>query len=227
MRRLLAIRDVRIYLGGQVLSILGDSALWLAAGIWVKVLTGSNALAGLTFFFFVAPSLCSPLAGMIVDRVRRRPLLLVTNLATGAMVLLLLLVRGPGQVWLIWVVMVGYGLSYTVLGSAQSALLTVIVPSELLGDANGALNTVREGLRLVSPLLGAGLFAAVGGGAVAVLDAASFGAAAVSLVMLSVDEPRPGARGGAGAGAGAGAGGDGGAGRHWATEIAAGFGHVW
>jgi MFS family permease len=211
LRRLLSIRDARLYLAGQTLSILGDSALWLAAGIWVKVLTHSSALAGLTFFFFVAPSLASPLSGMLVDRVRRRPLLLVTNLGTGAMVLLLLLVHGRGQVWLIWVVMVLYGLSYTVLGSAQSALLTVFVPDDLLGDANGALRTVREGLRLVAPLLGAGLFAAVGGGAVALLDSATFGAAAVSLALLRVKEPR---------------------GRHapehhWASEVSAGFRHVW
>jgi len=211
VRRLLAIHDARVYLAGQSLSILGDSALWLAAGIWVKVLTHSSALAGLTFFFFVAPSLASPLSGMLVDRVRRRPLLLVTNLGTGVMVLLLLLVHGRGQVWLIWVVMVLYGLSYTVLGSAQSALLTVLVPEDLLGDANGALRTVREGLRLVAPLLGAGLFAAVGGGAVALLDSATFGAAAVSLVLLRVREPRPSRA----------------PEHHWMPEVSAGFRHVW
>lgn len=210
MRRLLALPDVRVYLAGQALSILGDSALWLAAGIWVKTLTGSNAMAGLTFFFFVAPTLASPLAGLVVDRVRRRPLLVATNLVTGAFVLLLLLVHGRGQVWLIWAVMAGYGLSYTVLGSAQSALLTVIVPGDLLGDANGALRTVREGLRLFAPLLGAGLFAAVGGGAVALLDAATFAAAAVSLLVLRVREPRPAER----------------AKGHWAREVGAGFRHI-
>jgi hypothetical protein len=36
MRRLLGHRDARIYLGGQVVSLFGDSCLWLAMGIWVK-----------------------------------------------------------------------------------------------------------------------------------------------------------------------------------------------
>lgn len=191
MRRLLGLRNARIYLAGESFSILGDTALWLAAGIWVKTLTGSNADAGLTFFFFALPALFSPLAGMVVDRVRRRPLLVMVNLATGASVLLLLLVHGRGGVWLIWVVMALYGISYTLLGSAQSALLTLIVPDDLLGDANGVLRTVREGLRLFAPLLGAGLFVAVGGGAVAVVDAATFGVAALSLALVRVEEPRP------------------------------------
>jgi MFS family permease len=210
MRRLLTLHDPRTYLVGQAFSILGDSALWLAAGIWVKVLTGSTALAGLTFFFFVLPSLASPIAGMLVDRIRRRPLLIVTNAITGGSVLLLLFVRSADQVWLIWTVMVVYGLSYTVLGSAQSALLTVIVPDELLGDANGALRTIREGLRLAAPLIGAGLFAALGGGSVAILDAATFGISVLTLLMLRVREAHPVAVERA----------------HWTREITEGFRHI-
>jgi Major Facilitator Superfamily len=72
-------------------------------------------------------------------------------------VLALLAVDGPGQVWLIDAVMFAYGLSYGVLGPAQSALLTVMVPAELLPDANAALRTAQELLRLIGPLAGAGL----------------------------------------------------------------------
>src|ERR1700748_3689501 len=100
MRRLLEVRDARGYLGGQVFSLFGDTALWLAVGIWVKTLTGSNAAAGLVFFFAAAPVLLAPFTGLLVDRVRRRPLLLVVNAVTGGAVLLLLLVHGRGQGWL-------------------------------------------------------------------------------------------------------------------------------
>src|ERR1700761_2327018 len=100
MRRLLKVRDARVYLGGQVFSLFGDTALWLAMVIWVKTRTGSNAAAGLVFFFANAPVLLAPLTGLLVDRVRRRPLLIAVNAATGGAVLLLLLVHGRGQVWL-------------------------------------------------------------------------------------------------------------------------------
>lgn len=174
MRRLLGIRNARIYLLGQILSLFGDTSLWLAMGIRVKTLTGSDGAAGLVLFAFALPQLFAPRSGMLVDRVRRRRLLAVTNVLTGCVVLLLLRVHSADQVWLIYLVMVLYGGAYTVLTSAQAALLKTIVPDDLLGDANGVLRTVHEGLRLVGPLTGARLFAVFGGGAVAVLDAATF-----------------------------------------------------
>src|SRR5947208_8854024 len=84
MRRLLAHRDTRLLLLGQSLSLLGDRAMFLALGIWVKTLTGSNAAAGMVFFVYIAPALAAPLAGLLVDRVRRRRLMIVTDLSIGA-----------------------------------------------------------------------------------------------------------------------------------------------
>jgi MFS family permease len=191
MRRLLAQRDARVYLAGQAFSLFGDSSLWLAMGIWVKTLTHSNAQAGLVFFFFTAPSLLAPASGLLVDRYRRRPVLIAANVLTGLAVLALLAVHGPGQVWLIDAVMVAYGLSYTVLGPAQSALLTVMLPADLLPDANGALNTVQQALRLLGPLAGAGLFVALGAHLIAILDSATFAIAVLSLLLLRVREPAP------------------------------------
>jgi MFS family permease len=210
VRRLLAHRDVRIYLAGQAFSLFGDSSLWLAMGIWVKTLTGSNAQAGLVFFFFTAPSLLAPASGLLADRVRRRPLLILTNALTAAAVLALLTVSGRGQVWVVDAVMFGYGLSYIVLGPAQSALLTVMVPADLLPDANGALRTTQQALRLIGPLAGAGLFVAVGAHVIAVIDAASFAFPVLSLLLLRVREPAPSRAAG-----------------RWAAELSAGARHIW
>lgn len=191
MRALLANRQVRIYLGGQVFSLTGDLMLFLAMGIWVKTLTSSSALAGPTFFFLAAPSVLAPLAGLLVDRLRRRPLLVVTNLTLGVAVLPLLAVRDATDVWLIYAVMVVYGAGYLVLPSGQSALLATMLPAELLGEANSALSLVRGGLRLLAPLAGAGLFAAFGPKIVIIADAATFAVAALSLCLLNVAERRP------------------------------------
>jgi MFS family permease len=191
MRGLLRHRDACVYLTGQIFSLFGDSCLWLAMGIWVKTLTHSNAAAGLTFFFFTAPSLFAPAASLVVDRLRRRPLLIAVNALSGGVVLLLLGVHGAGQVWLIYVVMALYGMSHSVLGSAQSALLTAMVPAELLPDANAGLRTAQEALRLVAPLAGAGLFVAVGGHVIAIIDAATFALPVISLLVLRVAEPAP------------------------------------
>lgn len=191
MKALLADRDVRLLLGGQTISGFGDSAFWLAAAVWVQQLTGSVSLAGLTFFFLTAPSVLAPLAGLAIDRLPRRPLLIVGNLATAALVLLLLLVRDAGDVWLVWLVMVGYGCSGVLLGAGASAMLPSVVPAERLGQANAFARSLREGLRIVAPAFGTGLFALAGGGAVAVVDAATFVLAAVALLLLRTRENDP------------------------------------
>jgi MFS family permease len=209
MRQLLRTPNAVLYLAGQAISVLGDSALWLAAAVWVKSLTGSTSAAGLVLFAFTLPQVASPLAGLLVDRVRRRPLLIVTNVVGAGLVLLLLLVNGPGDVWLVYVVIAGYGAIATVLGSGEIALLPVMLPDELLPDANAALQTIRQGVSLVSPLLGAGLFVVAGAGVVAMLDAATFVLAAAALLALRVTEPPPAP-----------------AEHHWTTEVLAGARHL-
>jgi MFS family permease len=191
MRRVLARRDMRLYVAGQTLSLFGDSAMWLALGVWAKQLTGSSGAAGMVMFFIAAPALLSPLSGLLVDRVRRRRLLIVANLATAAAVLPLLAVHDRGDLWILYAVTAVYGFSYTVLGSGQSALLAAVLPEDELADANAVMQTVREGLRLVAPLVGAALFAAVGGAAVALLDAVTFVLAAAAIALMRTPDPRP------------------------------------
>jgi MFS family permease len=184
-------RDARIYIAGQALSLLGDNALWLAMGIYVKIVTGSNSAAGITFFVYICGLLLGPVGGLIADRVRRRPLLIVVNWITGAGVCLLLLASGRGAVWLIYLVMFGYGVSGGVINAAQTALLAVILPEDLLGEANSLLQVAEMGLRVVTPLIGAGLLALVGPKPVILLDAGTFAVAGVALLALRLREPAP------------------------------------
>src|SRR5665213_4301123 len=191
MRQVLSTRDARVYLIGQSFSLFGDTSMFLALGIWTKELTHSNAAAGLTFFFGVAASLFAPLAGMAVDRSRRRPVLIVVNAVGAVLVLLLLMVHASKDVWIIYLTMFLYGFAGNFIGSAQSAFLTLLLPADQLGDANAFLRTVREGLRLIAPPDAAGLFVLVGGHWIAVLDSVTFVIAGVSLLMLHVREDKP------------------------------------
>jgi MFS family permease len=191
VRRVLAHRDARLLLAGQTLSAFGDWALLIVLAVWMKSLTGSSAAAGMTFFVFAAGSLVAPLGGLLADRVRRRPLMIASDCVLGVSVLVLLFLHDRGDAWLIYLVALLYGLVGTVFYPARSALLRVLLPEELLADANGALSSLREGLRLVAPLAGAGLYAAFGGGVVAILDSATFAASALFLAAMRVTEERP------------------------------------
>ena len=190
MRRLFRIRNMRVFVAGWTASVFGDWAMFIVLGVWTKDLTGSNSAAGLVFFALALPSLFSPFAGLVVDRLPRRPVLMWTYAAEAVVVLSLLFVHDRGDIWIIYAVTVFYGASGTLAASARSALLTVMVPQELLGASNGVLQTLREGLRLIAPLVGALIYASIGGGAVAILDSASFVAVVMALALIRLEEPR-------------------------------------
>ena len=189
MKSLLSRRDVRLLLGGQSLSMFGDWAMIIALGIWARVLTGSNAEAGLVFLCFGVTGLIAPLGGLVVDRLPKRPLMIATHLALAGVMCLLLLVHTRAEMWLLYFVTVLYGLGGDVFAAARSSMLKAMLPDEQLGEANGILQSVREGFRIVAPIAGAGLFAAFGGHVVALVDAATFLGSAATLVALPFTEP--------------------------------------
>jgi MFS family permease len=210
MRRLLSYRDARLLVAGQTLSAFGDWAMWIVMAVWMKTLTGSSARAGLVFFVLAMGNLAGPLGGLLADRVRRRPLMIATDCALGASVLVLLLVHDKGDAWLIYLVALLYGVAGSVFYPARAALLRLMLPEELLADANGALSSTQQGLRIVAPLAGAGLYAAFGGGTVAVLDAATFAGSALFLSRMRVHEEKPAPPE-----------------HHFLREVTAGIEHVW
>ncbi|WP_424569712.1 MFS transporter [Streptomyces sp. CH-036] len=173
-------------LAGVVVSGFGTSALWLTAGIWVKSLTGSDSLAALTVFAMWAPVLAGPALGALADRMDRRVLLVRGNLVTACLLVPLVLVDSGRTVWLLFAVLVLHGASGVVLDAAESALVAGTVPTSLLADFNGLRMTANEGMKLVAPLAGAGLYVRFGGPAVALLAAATCALAALVFARLPV-----------------------------------------
>lgn len=184
-------RDVRLYLVGLTASLVGTSAMTLVAGIWVKSLTGSDGAAALVSVCVFAPALLAPLAGLLADRVARRRLLVLVNAAAAVGLLPLLLVRSESQAWLVFVVMLGYGVVLVLVDPAETALFTELVPPEGRARLNGLRLTIQEGAKLLAPLAGAGLFAVLGGGLVAVLDALTFLIAALVVASLRTPSSAP------------------------------------
>jgi Na+/melibiose symporter-like transporter len=205
-------RNARLYLVGLGVSVFGDMALSLAAGVWVKSLTGSSAAAGAVSVCVYAPSLVSPVAGLLVDRVRRRAWLVRLNVVAAVCVLALLAVRSAAQVWLIYVVMTAYGLHLVLSDPAENALFAQMLPEPVRRRVNGWRLGLQEGGRLIAPLIGAALFTALGGGAVAVADALTFAVAACAVAALRIDDDAPPLRPHE---------------RRIAAELSAGFAFLW
>ncbi|MFJ4789875.1 MFS transporter [Streptomyces sp. NPDC088794] len=189
--RVLRDRAAGLYLAGVVVSGFGTSALWLVSGVWVKELTGSDGLAALCLVAMWLPTLAGPLLGTLADRTRRKPLLIGANLLPAALLPTLFAVDSPARLWLLYTVLFVYGATGVVHDAAESALATAAVAPSLLGDFNGLRMTANEGMKLVAPLAGAGLFTVYGGPAVALLDALTFVLATGVYALVPVREEKP------------------------------------
>src|SRR6476469_1453870 len=107
-------RNFRLLYIGQTVSQLGDWFNAVAVYALLLDLTGSaTAVAWMMVVQFLPIALFGPLAGVVVDRVDRRRLMMAADIARGVFILGLLLVRRPDQVWIAYVVM-----GATVSGSA-------------------------------------------------------------------------------------------------------------
>ena len=194
MRVLVHNRSFQLLIFGQTLSSLGDRALIVAFGIWAKELTGSNAAAGGAFFFVALPYLFAPLTGVLIDRFSRRAVFIVANLVMAGVLSVSLLVHDASQIWLLYAVTLCYGVSAIVISPTQSTIISSIVDDADLPGANGLMQTVTGGVRLLAPLIGAVLFTVLGGHAVAMIDAATFVVAALCVWRIRLPGAAPAER---------------------------------
>src|SRR5438552_5302256 len=98
-------RNFRFLFIGQTISQLGDWFNAVAVFALLLDLTGSaTAVAWMMIVQFLPIAFVGPIAGVVVDRVDRRRLMIAADVVRGCMILGLLLVRTPQQVWIAYVV---------------------------------------------------------------------------------------------------------------------------
>ncbi len=181
--------NYRRFIGGQAVSMAGTWMQTIAQSWLVLELTGSATAVGLVVALQTLPILLfGPYAGVVVDRLDKRRLMIGLLILMGAQatVLGVLTTTGTVQLWHV------YALAF-LLGAVSSlenpARQTFVL--ELVGPANlrnaVSLNSVLANVsRAVGPAL-AGIVIATGGMAVCFLvNAVSFAAVIASLLRLDL-----------------------------------------
>ena len=193
-------RNATLFVAVSVLSGFGGNAMALVTGVWLLDLTGSSSLAALAGLGVYTPTLAGPWLGRLLDQLPRRPAVIAVNLAMAAALLSLYAVRGPAETWLIFVVSLAYGIGTVLRDAGETALLPTAVDADRLAAVNGWRSAAMEGMKLLAPLAGAGLYAWRGGSAVATLSASTLVAAAVlyAAPRLTLRPPPPSDRAGTG-----------------------------
>ena len=187
-RVLAGYRDLRLVLSAGLISMTGDWILRVGLVYRVYTLTGSTVASALTMASsFVPQVLLGALAGVFADRWDRRRTMIAANLLLAAGLLPLLLVRGAGQVWIVFAVLLFESIVQQFFSPAEQALLPRLVPDDQLISVNAVSGQAQNLARLTGSGVG-GVIAAAGGiAAVAVAGAASFviSAALIALVAVS------------------------------------------
>ena len=162
LRDLLRIRDYRYMWSAQALSDFGDNLTFLTLLILIQRLTGSTvALAGLMVAIALPTLVFGTLAGVYVDRLDRKKVILVSDLLRGLIVLCFLFARSPDLVPVIYAIAFAQASVGTLDNPARSAFLPAVVGTEKLLAAN----SVSQTSRIIFNLLGtgaAGVLAATG-----------------------------------------------------------------
>ena len=180
-------RNFQLYFIGQIISVAGTWMQVVAQAWLVYELTHSELMLGIVGFAAAIPSLLvSPWGGVVVDRVNKRNLLVVTQASAMvlAFILAVLTFTGLVQVWEIIVLAALLGLINAFDGPGRQAFVVEMVGREDLPNAIAINSMMFNGARVVGPALGGLLLATVGTAWCFFINGLSFLAVIVCLLLM-------------------------------------------
>ncbi len=188
-------RSFRIFLAGRTVSELGSRVTREGLPIIAVLLLHATArdLSWLAGLAYLVALVAAPLSGVLVDRVRRRPLLIASDVLRATLLGLLTLLALTGRLSF-WQLLVAFGLVATLntlFDVADQAWLPGLVGREQLSPANAALAVASAIGETGGPALMGILIQFLGGPLTILSDAVSYLASAVTLLHLH--DPEPGA----------------------------------
>ncbi|MFG2427450.1 MFS transporter [Streptomyces sp. NPDC048590] len=190
----LGVRNYRLYMAGQTVSVAGNWMQSVAVGWLALELTHSGTMLGMvTAARYLPIVLLGAWGGLVVDRHDRRRLLTGTQLCFGALAALLTALSWGGLVNLplLVAIMLLLGVVNVFDSPARQSLISELVDRDLLPNAIAVNSTLVNTAKLVGPALAGVTIAALGVTPCFALDTLSFVAVVVSLLSLRTAEMRP------------------------------------
>ncbi|MFF4019425.1 MFS transporter [Streptomyces sp. NPDC001843] len=187
----LKIRNYRLFFIGQVVSNTGTWMQRIAQDWLVLSLTGSSAAVGITTALQFLPMLLFGLyGGVLVDRLPKRPTLLVTqaSMALTGLALAALTLTGHVQVWHVYVAAFAVGLATVVDNPARQSFVSEMVGPEQLQNAVSLNSANFQSARLVGPAVAGVMITGVGTGWAFLFNGLSFVAPIGGLLLMRARE---------------------------------------
>lgn len=174
----------------QLVSELGDWFYSLAVYDLLYQMTHSGKAVSYAIIMQTLPwFFMTPLAGALVDRFSRRRLMIISDVAQGMVVLGLLMVRRPSEVWLVYVLLGAEVIFASIFEPARNALLPNLTRAEELLPANALSSATWSFTLMVGAALGGVVTSLFGRSVAFILNSLSFFLSAVLLERIHCREP--------------------------------------
>lgn len=189
--RALRYRNFRLYFAGQSISLIGTWMTRVATSWLVYRLTGSAWLLGVVGFAGQIPTfVLAPFAGVWVDRLDRRVILLWTQVLAGVQSLVLAALT-LGKIVniheIVWLSVLQGLINAFDMPARQAFLVQMVEDRQDLGNAIALNSSMVNMARLVGPALAGMIIGAVGEGYCFLIDGLSYLAVIASLLLMQVD----------------------------------------
>lgn len=193
MFRALRHRNYRLYVSGQMISLIGTWMQTVAQSWLVYRLTDSAALLGLVGFASQIPVfILAPVGGAFADHHNRHRILIIAQAIAMLLAAALagLTLSGLIQVWHIFVLASLLGLVNAFEIPTRQSFLVELVGKQDLFNAISLNSSMVNAARMIGPAIAGALIAVVNEGMVFLINAISFSAVLISLTIMRV-KPRP------------------------------------
>ncbi len=192
-------RNYRLFFMGQSISLIGTWMQMTAVAWLVWRLSHSAFLLGFVGFSTRIPAfVLAPFAGVLIDRVNRHRLVILTQVLAMVQALMLaaLMYSGRIEIWHIVVLSLMLGVINALgMPARQAFIVQMLGRREDLNNAIALNSSMVNGARLIGPAIAGILIAAVGESVCFLLNGLSYLAVVASLLMMRVPPtPGPGRR---------------------------------
>ncbi len=190
-------RDFLTIAAGQTVSLIGSAAVQFSLIWWLATETASPIMMSVAgMFAFLPQFLLGPFAGVWIDRLHRKAVMIAADLFTGlaALVFAFLFLYGNPPYWSVCAVLGIRAVGNVFQSPAVQAAVPMLVPQEELVRANGWSQFLQSGAFLLGPVLGAAMYAALPLWIILLSDLAGALAASATVLFVKIPDPERGAK---------------------------------
>jgi MFS family permease len=190
----LTVRNYRLWVVGQGISLSGTWMQTVAQGLLVLHLTGSGTALGLVTALQTIPVLLfGPWGGVVADRFPKRRILYVTQAVSSVLALLLgtLVATGAIRIEMVYLVALCLGTVSAVDNPTRQAFVVEMVGKDEIVNAVSLNSTEINLARVIGPAMAGVLIASVGLAACFLINGLSFLAVLAVLMAMRGEELRP------------------------------------